>query len=106
MRELLTSLDWTRLGFSKSVLDEAGIASFIRNEHTAQLINVLIAPCQPSLCVVNDDEYDAAMELLRPHHDQTPPRVEEWTCVGCGEVNPAEFELCWKCQKPREQAGS
>ena len=71
MRDLLTSLDWTRLGFYKSVLDEAGIASFIRNEHTAQLINVLIAPCQPSLCVVNDDDYDTAMALLQPHHDQT-----------------------------------
>jgi hypothetical protein len=74
MRELLTSLDWTRLGFYKSVLDEAGIASFIRNEHTAQLINVLIGPCQPSLCVVNDDEYDAAMALLQPH-PSAPPRV-------------------------------
>jgi hypothetical protein len=106
MRELLTSLDWTRLGFYKSVLDEAGIASFIRNEHTAQLVNVLIAPCQPSLCVVNDDDYDAAMALLRPHHHSTPPSIEEWTCRGCGEVNPAEFELCWQCQKPREETGS
>ena len=104
MRELLTSLDWTRLGFYKSVLDEAGIHSFIRNEHTAQLINVLIGPCQPSLCVVNDDEYDAAMELLRPHHDQTAPSGAEWTCAGCGEVNPAEFELCWKCGKVRSES--
>ena len=70
------------------MLDEAGIASFIRNEHTAQLINVLIAPCQPSLCVVNDDDYDAAMELLRPHHDQTPASIAEWSCAGCGESNP------------------
>lgn len=104
MRELLTSLDWTRLGFYKSVLDEAGIASFIRNEHTAQLINVLIAPCQPSLCVVNDDDYDAAMALLRPHHDRTAASAEEWACAGCGEANPPAFEVCWKCQKTRPQA--
>lgn len=104
MRELLTSLDWTRLGFYKSVLDEAGIASFIRNEHTAQLINVLIAPCQPCLCVVNDDDHDAAIALLRPHHDPMLPHIEEWNCASCGENNPAEFELCWNCQKLGEQA--
>jgi hypothetical protein len=24
-----------------------------------------------------------------------------WTCAGCGEQNPANFEECWKCQRDR-----
>lgn len=27
--------------------------------------------------------------------------VLTWVCSGCGEVNPDNFEECWKCQKPR-----
>lgn len=25
------------------------------------------------------------------------PEGPEWTCSGCGENNPANFELCWNC---------
>ena len=35
MRDLITGLDSTRLGFFKSILNEAEIACFIRNETTA-----------------------------------------------------------------------
>jgi hypothetical protein len=24
-----------------------------------------------------------------------------WTCPGCGEENPGNFEECWKCQRNR-----
>ena len=23
---------------------------------------------------------------------------DEWICTKCGESNPADFGLCWKCQ--------
>lgn len=98
MKDLLASLDWTRLGFYKSMLDEAGIDSFIRNEHTAHLINVMIAPCQPTLCVMNDEDYEQALKLLWPRHSKGAASMHEWTCSGCQEVNPAEFEVCWNCQ--------
>ena len=26
-----------------------------------------------------------------------------WTCGGCGEQNPANFEECWKCQRNRPE---
>jgi hypothetical protein len=24
-----------------------------------------------------------------------------WQCASCGEENPGEFDICWKCQKNR-----
>jgi hypothetical protein len=27
--------------------------------------------------------------------------VTPWTCSSCGETNPGEFEICWKCAKER-----
>jgi len=28
-----------------------------------------------------------------------------WRCASCGEENPGEFDICWKCQKERVSAG-
>ncbi|MDI1314602.1 DUF2007 domain-containing protein [Prosthecobacter sp.] len=98
MRDLITSIDSTRLGFFKSILDEAEIPCFIRNETTAQLANIFIGPLQPTLCLVNDADYEQASVLLLPHQSEEACSAEEWPCPACKESNPASFEVCWKCQ--------
>ncbi|MDB6006415.1 MAG: hypothetical protein JWR15_3402 [Prosthecobacter sp.] len=98
MRDLITSIDSTRLGFFKSILDEAGIACFIRNETTAQLVNIFAMPFQPTLCLLNDADYEQASALLRPHQSSAGSSSEEWLCPSCKESNPVSFEVCWKCQ--------
>lgn len=98
MRDLITSIDSTRLGFFKSILDEAGIACFIRNETTAQLTNIFIGPLQPTLCLVDEADFERASALLLPHQSAATGSTEEWLCPACKESNPASFELCWKCQ--------
>jgi hypothetical protein len=46
------------------------------------------------------DSYQAQMEederlaQLAATHPSGPP----WKCAQCGEENPGEFEICWKCQ--------
>jgi hypothetical protein len=32
--------------------------------------------------------------------DEVPevPSEDEWICTQCGEANPVDFGLCWKCQ--------
>lgn len=103
MRDLLTSLDSTRLGFYKSILEEAGISCFIRNETTAQLTNIFIMPLQPTLCLVNDADYEQASALLRPYSSPQALSSEEWPCPSCKESNPASFDLCWNCQTAKPQ---
>jgi len=103
MRDLITSLDSTRLGFFKSILDEAEIACFIRNETTAQLTNIFIGPLQPTLCLVEDADFDQASALLRPHQTEGISSSEEWLCNACKESNPASFEVCWKCQAVKNE---
>jgi len=55
---------------------------------------------------------DAMVEVLVAASDEDRARglVEElergaggpaWTCPSCGEENPPEFELCWKCGQER-----
>ena len=104
MRELYTSMDSARIGFYKSILDEAGIPCFIQNETTSQLVNMLAMVFQPTLCITNDAQYEDALALLKPLHDQSLPTLEEeWVCPQCKETNPGAFELCWKCQTIRAE---
>ncbi len=99
MRDLFSSMDSSRVGFYKSVLEEEGIPCFIRNEMTSQVVNMLAMVLQPTLCVLNDDDYDEAIALLRPHHRPPVTASVEWICTSCQETNPGEFELCWNCQQ-------
>ena len=103
MRDLITSIDSTRLGFFRSILEEAGIACFIRNETTSQLTNIFIGPLQPTLCLVEDADFERASALLRPHQSEEACTAEEWLCPACKESNPASFEVCWKCQTAKNE---
>ena len=103
MRDLITSIDSTRLGFFRSILEEADIACFIRNETTAQLTNIFIGPLQPTLCLVDDGDFERASTLLLPHQSLKVCAAEEWICPTCKESNPASFEVCWKCQAVKNE---
>jgi len=57
--------------------------------------------------LVPRERYLEAVDLLRrqqqgepmPPTPAAPDRTVEWTCPGCGEENPAHFELCWNCER-------
>ncbi len=52
---------------------------------------------------------DAAYELIHAKQDAsgleperpTPSKGSAWTCPACGEENPSNFEICWRCQENR-----
>lgn len=57
----------------------------------------------PSVWVMDDSDYDKAMELVsafREGESQTPIEGEVWRC-GCGEENESKFTECWSCGKER-----
>jgi Putative prokaryotic signal transducing protein len=100
MREVFTSQDFTQVGYYKSVLDEAGISSFVRNEN-ANSIGLSGAIFFPSLCVTEDADYDEAIRILKSRQYKETTPVADWTCPSCSEKNPGNFELCWNCTTPR-----
>lgn len=103
MKEVFGSRDGSMVGHYQSILQQAEIPSFIRNENAAALSELQGPAFYPVLCV-DDEYYDAAMELLRPiyeaQHTEVP--VADWVCPQCGETVPGSFELCWNCQQVRE----
>jgi len=103
MREVFSSADVTEVSYYKSRLDEADIPSYIQNEN-ATAIGLAGAMFFPRLCIIDDDDYDEALRVLKSGQFQGVSEHAEWTCPSCSEKNPGNFELCWKCSTPRPGA--
>ena len=108
MKEVFRNADSALVGMYQSLLEDAGIQCFIYNWTTQQAVirgvAAAILPLPiffPTLCVLNDDDYAEAMEILTTPTDSG----EEWKCPACGEAVPNNFTSCWKCQSPRAERG-
>jgi len=107
MREVFVNQDHARIGFYKSVLDEAGIPNFVRNESSNNSVTEIPSPIFfPALCVVNDEDYDAAMKILGEIYYAPPSQAPDWRCSKCNEDVPGNFDSCWKCGAIREDSPS
>jgi hypothetical protein len=107
MREVFVNQDHARVGFYKSVLDEAGIPNFVRNGYSNNLLTGMPSPVFfPALCVVHDEDYDKAMLLLGEIHHAPPSESPAWRCPKCDEEVPGNFDSCWKCEAPRTDSPS
>ncbi len=109
MKELFRERDSTIVGYYQSVLESEGIPTFIRNQNAVTMMGteIPIPEFFPALCVVNDDDYDSAVAVIkeRRNAENDAASAEEWTCENCNEANPGNFDICWSCetsQKPAE----
>ncbi len=101
MREIFVNQDHARVGFYQSVLEEAGIRTFIRNEFATNITEMPSALFFPTLCVLDDDDFEEAMQLLGPIYGEATAQAVDWTCPKCNEVVPGNFEVCWQCSTLR-----
>jgi hypothetical protein len=97
MREVFVNQDHARVGFYKSVLEEAGIPNFVRNEMANNITEMPSPLFFPALCVLHDEDYDEAMRILREIYDEPPSQAADWVCAKCGEEVPGTFDSCWQC---------
>ena len=98
MKELFRERDFTRVGYFQSILESRGIPTLVRNENQPMTGLAEIPNALPALCVVNDEDYDRAIGILREHVSHDIVKSEKGiTCQGCGESNPGNFEICWSC---------
>jgi len=65
MKKVYEHIDFTMVGLYQSLLESEGITTDIRNYGASSLSGlVAIGQCYPELWVVEDEDYDKAVELL------------------------------------------
>jgi len=80
-------------------LQQAGIAAHIFNDHAQSIAGYV--PCtsdvvQPQVWLERSRDRQRAEAVLAAMQSE---RRQSGTahCAACGEDNPANFELCWRC---------
>jgi putative signal transducing protein len=84
----------------KSLLDDAGIPSLIRNKYLSVAAGeVPFVP--PELWVLNDEDYPRAKEIVDAWQNAKIETHVSWVCSQCGETIEGQFSACWKCGTER-----
>ena len=96
MKRVFTSHDSAEVGLLKSLLEEAGIECFTRNETQAYVG----AAFSPELWIVREEDLPAAEKICREWRQPTADQ-SRWKCETCGEELEGQFAACWKCGAPR-----
>jgi ribosomal protein L40E len=103
MKEILRDRDFMKVGHIQSLLEAAGIATFMRNE-TVSNTEISIPDFFPAVCVANDADYERAMILIKEHFAESQEQSSaERICENCGAQNPSSFDVCWNCDESIEE---
>jgi hypothetical protein len=78
---------------------DRGIEAVVRNDHLQGILGEMPLTCRPEVCVLNEEDIAAARAAVATMEAELrAPDGEEVRCNSCGEMNPDNFELCWKCR--------
>ncbi len=100
MKDLFREFDFTKVGYYQSIIESQGVETFVRNRDSASLVGeaAIMPDLWPTLCVVNDEDYERAMQMIRDSVSVDSERSDiEVVCSACQEKNPGNFDLCWSC---------
>jgi hypothetical protein len=83
----------------KNLLEQAGIASFIKNTYLGSAIGELpVYDSGPELWVLDEADAARAEKLLRDAlRPAAAARIDTWQCGNCGESVEGQFAACWRC---------
>ena len=96
MKKLTSADSLITINHYKNLLAAEGIRCEIRNEHLGSIVGEMpFVEVWPELWVVNDIEYDRAMQLITAADAESP--MAPWHCSKCGEENEGQFAACWNC---------
>jgi hypothetical protein len=106
MIEVYSNADSARVGFYRSLLEDAGIRTFFRNEFISGA-EVVVPIFYPAICVLDPADEARALALIRTQEMPDPfATAPDWVCAVCGEAVPSQFAHCWNCSAPAPEPSS
>ena len=101
MKKVFSSDNQMIAGFLQGILENENIKCFIKNQALSGGIGELPpTECWPELWVVDDDDYQKALNIIEQVNLETDPKSKPWRC-SCGETNEGQFGSCWQCGSDR-----
>ena len=78
-------------------LNQAGIRAHVLNQHAQSIVGDVPPDfAQPEVWLARDDDRERA-QILLDRIEREARCGGDVRCAACGELSPANFELCWKC---------
>jgi len=102
MKEVYRHHEYIRVSYLRDLVEAAGIPTMLRNEDLVHgVVEIPIVEFYPNLCVMNDEDYKEAWEIVnRVIEAEKQSPGEDLICPKCSEANPGNFEECFSCQSP------
>ena len=97
MHEVFRHWDTATVGLISSILEEAGIKTVLRNWDGSNIVEIPIPAIYPNVCVLNEEDFEKAKELISAFRQSPEKNGEDWNCHKCGEFVDHELEECWSC---------
>ena len=104
MRKIYEHLEYARVGHYQGILETAGIPTMVKNLGASGAVGEIpFTEVFPELWVVEDGDYDRALELLEAYREPDTANLPDWTCPRCGEAVEKQFGECWNCGASRPE---
>lgn len=101
MKKVFTGDNHMIAGFLQGILENENIKCLIKNQALSGGIGELPpTECWPEVWVVDDDDYQKAINIIEQFNLEMVPERKAWQC-SCGEVNEGQFDSCWQCGSDR-----
>ena len=82
-----------------AALGSSGIPNRLLGDSLAPLMGEIPGTIPMVSVEVPEDRRDDAMQIIERRFPapgaQKDEVKESWTCAGCAELNPGEFDVCW-----------
>lgn len=86
------------------LLEHAYIPAKIFNQHAQGVAGEIpFTHAYPEIWITREDDFERARCIIDTY-ERTPVATGTINCPSCGEENPANFQLCWKCGNGLEVA--
>jgi hypothetical protein len=95
--ELLVRLDRVQAFLLRDLLGMHGIKAHVLNVHMQGAMGEIPADAAMPQVWLDDARDRTRATALLKENEAARHRTGRLFCRGCGEENPATFELCWNC---------
>ncbi len=97
MIRIYTAENLTDAYLVSNLIRENGIDNHVFNEYANGAVGELpFAHTWPEVWIENDSDEQRALAIIASRQQLTDSLVER-ECPSCGQLSPANFEICWDC---------